>query len=117
MVSWLTCSNSTTNFKTSDLGGEVMNWQTIVGLILLDAAAIAFCVWWWVIRPHRQRDPQYHIRVTCGNVVHRLTLNEDQYPSFAEWLNRPDGFFEIGDDQNRMFLERRSMAAAEVRRR
>lgn len=61
---------------------------------------------------------QYHITVKLnGGSKSKLVLKEEQYEQFKTWLNQAEGIYEISDDIDTVTLNRKYVAAVEVRKR
>lgn len=66
----------------------------------------------------KPRDTVYRVRVKFHqNVKTKLVLNSTQWEQFQAWLNNPDGIYEIGDDANLAWLDRRHVVSVEMKKR
>lgn len=84
---------------------------------IIGGVVLAMATYYSLRRLHgANRLPLHHIKIkSARGVITKLVLNDEQYEQFQSFLNSPDGIFDIGDERNKVFLERRYIASVEVR--
>lgn len=88
-------------------------------IIIILAFAIYTCH--TELEKRQEKILQYHIVVKfIGGSKTRLTLNEQQYENFQQWVSQPEGIFEIKDNdtawKQQLILHRQNVVSVEVKK-
>lgn len=90
----------------------ILNILYVIAGVLIGIAAFL------LLQVNRERVLRYHVKVKFAHGISiKLVLNDEQYQQFKQWLERPEGLFDIGTDDNFVSLNRQNVCCVEVKKR